>query len=48
MEDTFFQVSTAQIIDNPKKKTKAQIQKEKDDYERLLWERAEEYEDYDG
>lgn len=32
---------------NPKKKTKAQIQKEKDDYERLLWERAEEYEDYD-
>ena len=33
--------------DNPKKKTKAQIQKEKDDYERLLWDLAEEYEDYD-
>lgn len=28
-----------------KKKSKAQIQKEKDDYERLLWERAEEYEE---
>lgn len=33
--------------DNPKKKTKAQIPKEKDDYERLLWERAEEYDEYD-
>lgn len=31
--------------DNPKKKTKSQIQKEKNDYERLLWERAEEYEE---
>ena len=31
--------------DTPKKKTKAQIQKEKDDYERILWERAEEYEE---
>lgn len=31
----------------PKKKTKAQIQKEKNERERLLWERAEEYEEYD-
>lgn len=27
----------------PNDASKAQIQKEKDDYERLLWERAEEY-----
>jgi hypothetical protein len=33
--------------DTPKKKTKAQTQKEKDARERLLWERAEEYEEYD-
>ena len=31
--------------DKPNKKTKAQIQKEKDNRERLLWERAEEYEE---
>ncbi len=30
--------------ETPKKKTKAQTQKEKDNYERLLWEHAEEYE----
>lgn len=29
----------------PNDAPKAQIQKEKDDYERLLWERAEEYEE---
>lgn len=33
--------------DTPKKKIKAQIQKENDARERLLWERAEEYAEYD-
>ena len=31
----------------PNDVSKAQVQKEKDDYERLLWERAEEYEEED-
>ena len=33
--------------ENHNQKTKAQIQKEKDDRERLLWELAEEYEEED-
>lgn len=42
---TFFELFFGKKEPNKKKKTKAQIEKEKREQERKLWELAEEYED---